>query len=119
MICLSFAPVTSKRDVELLSWLGVRVPKETYDALTTGWLGMGWRSLEICQDILEDVFQFVREREIHVPIGLNVGYINRHNFEFSITFLEQLSAFYLQNRISDYASLPSYDIGRPVLQHVR
>ncbi len=98
MICLSFAPVTSKKDIELLSWLGVKIPEATIEFLEKGWLGMGWRSLEICRDILDDVFQFVKTRGIQVPIGINIGYINRHNFEFSIVFLEHLGDFYLQKQ---------------------
>lgn len=98
MICLSFAPVTSKKDIDLLTWLGVRIPRSVIDELTAGWLGMGWRSVNICQNILKEIFEFTKKEGIQVPIGLNVGYINRHNFEFSISFLEQLSKYYLQSR---------------------
>jgi 5,10-methylenetetrahydrofolate reductase len=97
MIFLSFAPVTCKKDIDLLSWLGVKIPQETLQRLVTGWLSMGWRSLGVCKEIIEDVFEFVKKRDIQVPLGINVGYINRHNFEFSITFLEQLSSSYRKN----------------------
>lgn len=97
MICLSFAPVTSKKDIDLLLYLGVKIPEKVYEELTTGWLGMGWRSLTICQNIINDVFHFMKKEGIRIPVGINVGYINRHNFEFSITFLEHLSAYYKKN----------------------
>ena len=45
---------------------------------------------------------------------LNVGYINRHNFEFSVTFLEQLAAFYLQNNFLKKEKIKNFDIVRPV-----
>ncbi len=101
MICLSFASVTTRQDIELLTWLGVKIPQATIEELTTGWLGMGWRSLKICQTILEEVFQFTKEHSIQIPLGLNIGYLNRHNFEFSSTFLKDLSDIYLQNHQSN------------------
>lgn len=94
MIFLSFAPITSPADVKLLQWLGVRIPDETLEMLTTGWLGMGWRSLQICQDILEDILQFIDKERIRVPVGLNVEHINRHNLEPSFILLERLCEIY-------------------------
>ncbi|MGH2638442.1 MAG: hypothetical protein ACRDF4_04070, partial [Rhabdochlamydiaceae bacterium] len=94
MIFLSFAPLTTAADLNLLKWLGVEIPQETQDLLTTGWLGLGWRSLQICQDILEDILDFVEKKHIGVPIGLNVEHINRHNYEASFSLLERLSTLY-------------------------
>ncbi len=112
-ICLSFAPVTSEKDIELLSRLGVKIPEETHTELTSGWLGIGYRSLNISKNILDDVFQFMIERDIKIPIGLNIGYVNRRNFEFSITFLEQMAAFYLENNISENKNRNHSDILEP------
>jgi 5,10-methylenetetrahydrofolate reductase len=94
MIFLSFAPLTTNADLNLLKWLGVGIPQETQDLLTTGWLGLGWRSLQICQDILEDILDFVEKEHIGVPIGLNVEHINRHNYESSFSLLERLNTIY-------------------------
>jgi len=100
MVFLSFAPVTTIRDIELLTWLGVKIPQRAIAYLTSGWLGMGYRSLSISQIVLENVFQFLKKQKIYIPIGLNVGYINRHNFEFSIAFLKQLTECYNQNQFT-------------------
>lgn len=97
MIFLSFAPITCKKDIQLFTWLGVNIPESTRDELVTGWLGTGWRSLEICQNILKDIFDFVEENKIMIPLGLNIGYVKKSNFEFSIIFLEKIAVFYRQN----------------------
>lgn len=95
MIFLSFAPATTLGDIELLRWLGVEIPQNTLQVLTSGWWGVGWRSIETCQDILEDILHFVKRNEIKVPLGLNVEHINRHNFELSFILLKKLLKHYL------------------------
>jgi 5,10-methylenetetrahydrofolate reductase len=95
-ILLSFAPITMVRDIELLDWLGVGIPQETREKLTTGWLGMGWRSMQICQDNLEDILDFVKKNNISVPIGLNVEHVSLHNFETSFDLLAKLSDNYIE-----------------------
>lgn len=95
MIFLSFAPVSTPKDIELLSWLGVAMSKDTIKYLQRGWFGMGFRSLDLCLDIFEDILGFVADNKIEVPIGLNVEHINRHNFESSFTLLSRLCKLYL------------------------
>lgn len=94
MIFLSFAPVITPSDIQLLLWLGVEIPKSTLKKLNLGWLGMGFRSIEICQTILEDILKFVKKEMINVPLGLNVEHISRHNFELSFLLLNRLSGIY-------------------------
>lgn len=94
MIFLSFAPATTIKDIELLQWLGVAIPKKTVLQLTTGWIGMGWRSIAICNAILYDILQFVKAHNIEIPLGLNVEHVSRHNFELSFLLLKELSANY-------------------------
>ncbi|HSA83888.1 MAG TPA: mycobacterial-type methylenetetrahydrofolate reductase [Patescibacteria group bacterium] len=94
MIFLSFAPITTIADLKLLEWLGVGLSKKTLNILTNGWLGMGWRSFQICQAILEDIVSFVERERIRVPLGLNVEHLNRHNLEASFVLLEKLSRVY-------------------------
>lgn len=94
MIFLSFAPISTIKDIELLKWLGVDIPKITQDDLTKGWLGMGSRSLTICKEILRDIISFVKKHKIEIPIGLNVEHVSRHNFELSFILLSELSKIY-------------------------
>lgn len=95
MIFLSFAPITSRKDIELLLWLGVKIPKKTLNKLLTGWLGMAERSIQICQQILQEILEFVKKEGIDIPLGINVEHINRHNFELSFLLLKRLSNIYL------------------------
>lgn len=95
-IFLSFAPVSTKSDLKLLQWLGVEIPQKTFDLLSTGWLGMTYRSLKICQQSLEDILSFLENNKIDIPIGLNIEHVSRHNFESSFLLLEKLSKIYLQ-----------------------
>jgi 5,10-methylenetetrahydrofolate reductase len=101
MIFLSFAPITTTADLNLLQWLGVAVPKRTHKELTTGWLGMGWRSLKVCQNVLEDILEFVDRERIRVPLGLNIEHLNRHNLEASFTLLERLTTVYAKPVFSE------------------
>lgn len=93
-IFLSFAPVVAPSDIDLLVWLGVEVSKKTADKLKTGWIGMGFRSVGVCEKVLLDIFSFVKKQSIDVPIGLNVEHISRHNFELSFLLLNRLSDIY-------------------------
>lgn len=94
-IILSFAPVSTNKDLELLKWLGVEIPEKAYKTLTLTWLGVGWRSLDISSQILEDVLEYVNKFRIEVPLGLNIEHISRHNFELSLMLLNKLSKKYL------------------------
>jgi len=94
MIFLTFAPVTSYRDIELLTWLGVEIGQKTLKKLRIGWLGMGERSFKISEDILKDILSFVERENIKVPLGLNVEHVKRHNFELSFVLLERLLNIY-------------------------
>jgi hypothetical protein len=56
---------------------------------------MGWRSLDLCLNIFEDILEYISKNRINVPIGLNIEHVNRHNFESSFILLERISNLYL------------------------
>lgn len=93
-IFLSFAPVSSKKDIIFLRWLGVEVPKDVEQQLLKANIGIGWRSLQVSKKLLEDILNFMRDENIQVPLALNVEHITRHNFELSKEFIEQLGSIY-------------------------
>jgi hypothetical protein len=82
-IFLSFAPVSSARDVEFLKWLGVEIPRDVERMVLDGWIGTAWRSIRVAERILRDILAFVRDEEIGVPLGINVEHVMKHNFEVS------------------------------------
>ena len=93
-IFLSFAPIASYSDVELLTWLGVEIPQIIRQELKIGWLGMAERSFKICENILLDVLSYLKENNIQVPVGLNIEHISRRNFELSFILLSRLAKIY-------------------------
>jgi 5,10-methylenetetrahydrofolate reductase len=92
-ILLSFAPVSSKKNIDFLKWLGVEIPQETEDRLIKNNV-MSDQSLEIASEILKDILNNNEKLRITVPIGLNVEHIMSYNFQSSINMLQELSKIY-------------------------
>ncbi|MGH9328556.1 MAG: hypothetical protein ACRD2B_17950 [Terriglobia bacterium] len=113
-IFLSFAPVSHRRDLDFLRWLGVDIPqdldhfvlRESEDGQASQAVeGNGScldRSLDLFQRILMDVFDNLPPDP--PPIGLNIEHINKRNFGPAIQMLEKLGALY-NHLISARASL--------------
>lgn len=101
-IFLSFAPISTRRDLEFLRWLGVIIPDPVQEVLFGADIGIGWRSVKIAKVILQKILAFVRDENIQVPLGLNVEHISMHNFELSREFLEELGKIYNQSFDTKY-----------------
>ena len=93
-ILLSFAPVSSEKNIDFLKWLGVEIPKTTEKRLIERGNKMNEESLRIATDILKDILNNNEELGIKVPIGLNVEHIMSYNFQYSINMLQELSRIY-------------------------
>ena len=93
-ILLSFAPVSSKKNIDFLKWLGVEIPSQTEKRLTNKKTSMSDESLEIASDILKGILNNNEKLGITVPIGLNVEHIMSYNFQSSINMLQELSKIY-------------------------
>ena len=93
-ILLSFAPVSSEKNIDFLKWLGVEIPQETEDRLIKDNAKMSDQSLEIASEILKDILNNNEKLRITVPIGLNVEHIMSYNFQSSINMLQELSKIY-------------------------
>ncbi len=90
-IFISFAPASTVKDIQFLRWLGVSIPPDVEARLVEGWIGMGWRSLDICIGILSDILSYCRTNSLRVPLGLNVEHVMKYNFELSKELLMKLS----------------------------
>ncbi len=98
-IFISFAPVSSRRDLEFLRWLGVDIPRDLDRFLMGSSQGdppsvetCVERSINMAQRILMDVFD-------NLPsdpplIGLNIEYITRRNFAPALQMLDRLGKLY-------------------------
>lgn len=93
-IFLSFAPISKKKDLDFLRWLGVSIPKTVEHELFKADIGIGWRSAKIAVNILQEILHFMQEENIQVPLGLNIEHITKHNFELSFEFIIRLGELY-------------------------
>jgi 5,10-methylenetetrahydrofolate reductase len=98
-IFLSFAPVSHRRDLEFLRWLGADVPQDldrfllgSEEGATASADTCLERSLNLAQRILMDVFDNLPPDP--PPIGLNIEHINRRNFAPAIKMLDRLGSLY-------------------------
>jgi hypothetical protein len=96
-IFLSFAPIASHKDLDFLRWLGAIIPKSIETQLFKTTIGIGWRSAEVAATILKDILHFVQQEQIPIPLGLNIEYVTRHNFELSFQLVERLGKLYHNN----------------------
>ena len=93
-LLLSFAPVSSGKNIDFLKWLGVDIPNETEKKLRDDAQKMSDRSMQITVDILNDTLKYLNDNKIVVPIGLNVEHIMSYNFQASIEMLQELARIY-------------------------
>lgn len=96
-IFLSFAPISTRNDLEFLRWLGVIVPETVEKELFKADIGIGWRSIKIASNILDEILNFMSKENINIPLGLNIEHITRHNFELSQKFVEKLGKIYFSS----------------------
>ena len=93
-LLLSFAPVSSEKNIKFLKWLGVEIPTETEKLLIKDLSKMTDRSMEIAVNVIKETLNHLNENNIIVPIGLNVEHIMSYNFQASIEMLQELSRIY-------------------------
>ena len=93
-VLLSFAPVSSEKNIKFLKWLGVEIPKKTEESLLNDNARMSEKSMEITINVLNEILNHLEKNKIKVPIGLNVEHIMSYNFQASIEMLQELSRIY-------------------------
>jgi 5,10-methylenetetrahydrofolate reductase len=98
-VFLSFAPVSHRRDLQFLRWLGADIPQNLDRFLLGSEEGATApaptcleRSLDLAQRILMDVFDNLPPDP--PPLGLNIEHINRRNFSPAIKMLDRLGNLY-------------------------
>jgi len=93
-VLLSFAPVSSEKNIKFLKWLGVEIPKKTEESLLKDNARMSEKSMKITINVLNEILNHLEKNKIKVPIGLNVEHIMSYNFQASIEMLQELSRIY-------------------------
>ncbi|MDX1612537.1 MAG: hypothetical protein R3185_09210 [Candidatus Thermoplasmatota archaeon] len=91
-IFLSFAPITGRKDLGFLTWLGVEVPG-TVEAWVLDTRGHALeRSVRVAEHVLHEILRFADRQDLSVPIGINVEHVMRYNFEASEVLLDHLTS---------------------------
>ena len=93
-ILLSFAPVSSQKNIDFLKWLGVEIPKDTEKYLNGRPGSMTERSLDVAIEVLNEILDFITNNNLKVPVGLNVEHIMSYNFQSSVEMLQELANLY-------------------------
>ena len=93
-ILLSFAPVSSQKNIEFLKWLGVEIPNNTERYLQGRPGSMKERSLDVAIEVLNEILTNIEENDLRVPVGLNVEHIMSYNFQSSVEMLQELARIY-------------------------
>ena len=68
-ILLSFAPVSSQKNVEFLKWLGVEIPTNTEHYLQARPGSMTERSLDVAIEVLNEILNHIEKNDLKVPVG--------------------------------------------------
>lgn len=90
-VFLSFAPVTGRKDVEFLEWLGVRIPAHAREWIL-GSPGAIERGARVAEHTFRDILWYVHQRDLRVPLGLNVEHVMRYNLDASEVLLDRLES---------------------------
>ena len=93
-ILLSFAPVSSQKNIDFLKWLGVEIPEDTEKYLQGRPGSMKERSLDVAIEVLNEILVNIEENNLKVPVGLNVEHIMSYNFQSSVEMLQELARIY-------------------------
>lgn len=93
-LIFTFAPISSKADIDFFSYLGVSVPESVQKQLFKNFVGIGFRSLDVCANLLEEIYTFIKMEKIEVPVGINISHITKGNFELSFQLYKHLSKLY-------------------------
>jgi len=93
-ILLSFAPVSSQKNIDFLKWLGVEIPKGTERYLQGRPGSMTERSLDVAIEVLNETLDYISKNDLKVPLGLNVEHIMSYNFQYSVEMLQELARIY-------------------------
>ncbi|MEX2573403.1 MAG: hypothetical protein WD317_03860 [Balneolaceae bacterium] len=85
----SFSPVSSKKDIDFLRWLGVYIPERT-ENLIFGSSDPVATSLDLAQTVWEKILDFNRQLPLSIPMGINISVMGLRNFENGVRLAKEL-----------------------------
>ncbi len=90
-LVLSVAPVGQRRDVDFLEAWGVRFDPTWRRRLMSSALGIGWRSLELALELLDDLIALGPSSTPQSTLGINVEHVRPRNLELSGELLRAIA----------------------------
>ncbi|MFN4182290.1 MAG: hypothetical protein ACK4G3_03700, partial [bacterium] len=91
-IFLSFAPVSGKKDLDFLRWLGVEIPAPVERFLLQNPEKTLEHSLRLACHLWEDFSEWLTRKKISIPVGINVEHVMSYNLEASISLFKEISS---------------------------
>lgn len=89
-VYLSFAPVSERDDITFLKWLGVVLPPHVEEILLQE-KNLGQASIAHTQILYQDILQFCKKQDVHIPLGINIEQISAHNLSFAAQMMKSLA----------------------------
>jgi 5,10-methylenetetrahydrofolate reductase len=93
-VLLSFAPISTIKNIDFLKWLGVEIPRTTEEYLVEDIGLIKERSIEVSIRILDEILSYLTDSGIRAPIGLNIEHVMSYNFQHSVELLQKMSMKY-------------------------
>jgi 5,10-methylenetetrahydrofolate reductase len=85
----SLSPISSKKDIDFLRWLGVYIPENTEKRIL-GSKHPAEASLDIALELFEKLNDFNRQLSVSIPTGMNISVMGLRNFENGIRLAKQM-----------------------------
>ncbi len=90
MIFWSFSPISSKKDINFLRWLGVYIPELT-EKLILGSKDSVAASVVVAQSVWEKLNDFNEQLPVSFPMGINISIMGLRNFENGVQLAKDLN----------------------------
>ncbi len=87
----SFSPISGKKDVDFLRWLGVYISEETEDYILDSDDPVE-TSIKYARDILQDMLDVNDQLPNPIPMGINISIMGLRNFDNGVKLAQELNA---------------------------
>ena len=87
---LSFAPLKSTADLNLLDFLGVDLPERVKESILEGGSidATAHRSLMNALSVYKEIIASLEKNKVKVPIGVNIEQLTKSNLPLSVSMLD-------------------------------
>ena len=112
-VMLSFAPLKSTADLNLLDFLGVDLPERVKESILEGGSidATAHRSLMNALSVYKEIIASLEKNKVKVPIGVNIEQLTKSNLPLSVSMLDTFARIIdmNSNEVSKYYNKLSED----------